>query len=126
MLRILPAKYPTTIANTKTSTRGSGISMPIYRSKSSRTICASNHFTNRGISNIIAGVSFVAWIILGLFAGFIGGRLVNKSGQGLIMDIVLGIVGGVVGGWLAGFFGLAGVSELNFYSIGIAVGGALV
>jgi uncharacterized membrane protein YeaQ/YmgE (transglycosylase-associated protein family) len=85
-----------------------------------------NDFPNRRISNIIAGMSYLAWVILGLFAGFIGSTLVNKSGQGLIMDIVLGIVGAVVGGWLAGFFGLAGFSELNFYSIGIAVGGALL
>jgi uncharacterized membrane protein YeaQ/YmgE (transglycosylase-associated protein family) len=69
---------------------------------------------------------YVAWIVLGLIAGFIGSKIVNKTGEGLIMDIILGIVGAVVGGWLAGFFGLAGVSGLNIYSIAIAVGGAIV
>ncbi len=71
-------------------------------------------------------MSYLAWIVLGLIAGFIGSKLVNKSGEGFIMDIVLGIVGAVVGGWLAGFFGLGGVSGLNLYSLAIAVGGAVV
>jgi uncharacterized membrane protein YeaQ/YmgE (transglycosylase-associated protein family) len=64
--------------------------------------------------------------VLGLIAGFIGSKIVNKSGEGLLMDIVLGIVGAIVGGWLAGFFGLTGVSGINLYSVAIAIGGAIV
>ena len=45
-------------------------------------------------------MSFLAWIILGLIAGFVGSKIVNKHGDGLILDIVLGIVGAVVGGYL--------------------------
>lgn len=71
-------------------------------------------------------MSFFAWIVLGLIAGFIGSKLVNKRGEGLIMDIVLGVIGAVVGGWLAGFFGIAGVSGLNLYSLLVAVVGAIV
>ena len=71
-------------------------------------------------------MSFLAWIVLGLIAGFIGSKIVNKRGEGLILDIVLGIVGAVVGGWLAGFFGIAGVSGLNLYSLAVAVVGAIV
>jgi uncharacterized membrane protein YeaQ/YmgE (transglycosylase-associated protein family) len=71
-------------------------------------------------------MSYLAWIVLGLIAGFIGSKIVNRSGEGLLMDIVLGIIGAVVGGWLAGFFGLAGVSGVNLYSVAIAVGGAVV
>jgi uncharacterized membrane protein YeaQ/YmgE (transglycosylase-associated protein family) len=71
-------------------------------------------------------MSFFAWIVLGLIAGFIGSKLVNKRGEGLILDIVLGVVGAVVGGWLAGFFGLAGVSGVNLYSLVVAVVGAIV
>jgi uncharacterized membrane protein YeaQ/YmgE (transglycosylase-associated protein family) len=70
-------------------------------------------------------MSILAWIVLGLIAGFIGSKIVNKRGEGLILDIFLGIVGAVVGGWLAGFLGLAGVSGLNLYSVLIAVGGAV-
>ena len=43
-------------------------------------------------------MGIISWIILGVIAGFIGSKIVNKTGQGLIMDIVLGIVGAIVGG----------------------------
>ena len=71
-------------------------------------------------------MSFLAWIVLGLVAGFLGSKIVNKRGEGLILDIVLGIVGAIVGGWLAGFLGFSGVSGLNLYSLVIAVAGAVV
>jgi uncharacterized membrane protein YeaQ/YmgE (transglycosylase-associated protein family) len=71
-------------------------------------------------------MSFVAWIILGLIAGFIGSKLVNKRGEGLILDIVLGIVGAIVGGWLFNTFGASGVTGLNLYSLLVAVVGAVV
>jgi uncharacterized membrane protein YeaQ/YmgE (transglycosylase-associated protein family) len=71
-------------------------------------------------------MSILAWIILGLIAGFIGSKIVNKQGQGMILDIILGIIGAVVGGWVFGTFGGAGVSGLNFYSLLVAVVGAVV
>jgi uncharacterized membrane protein YeaQ/YmgE (transglycosylase-associated protein family) len=71
-------------------------------------------------------MSILAWIILGLVAGFIGSKIVNKRGEGLILDIVLGIVGAIAGGWLFNLFGAAGVSGLNIYSLLVAVIGAIV
>jgi uncharacterized membrane protein YeaQ/YmgE (transglycosylase-associated protein family) len=71
-------------------------------------------------------MSLIAWIVLGLLAGFIGSKIVNKRGEGLILDIVLGIVGAIVGGYLARFFGFHGVTGLNLYSLLIAVIGAVV
>jgi uncharacterized membrane protein YeaQ/YmgE (transglycosylase-associated protein family) len=71
-------------------------------------------------------MSILAWIILGLIAGFIGSKLVNRTGEGFVLDIVLGIVGAVVGGWLFNRFGAAGVSGLNLYSLLVAVVGAVV
>ena len=71
-------------------------------------------------------MSFFAWIVLGLLAGFIGSKLVNKRGEGLILDILLGVVGAVVGGWLFNRFGAAGVTGLNLYSLLVAVVGAIV
>lgn len=71
-------------------------------------------------------MSFVAWIVLGLVAGFIGSKLVNKRGEGLILDIVLGIIGAFVGGWLFNTFGARGVTGLNLYSLLVAVVGAVV
>ena len=70
-------------------------------------------------------MSFLAWIVLGLVAGFIGSKIVNKSGEGILLDIVLGIVGAVVGGWLFNTFGAAGVTGLNLYSLLVAVVGAV-
>ncbi len=71
-------------------------------------------------------MSIIAWVILGLIAGFIGSKLVNKSGEGLILDIVLGIVGAVVGGFVFSAFGAAGVTGLNIYSLIVAVVGAVI
>jgi uncharacterized membrane protein YeaQ/YmgE (transglycosylase-associated protein family) len=58
-------------------------------------------------------MSFVAWIVLGLTAGFIGGRLVSRRGEGILTDILLGTGGGVAGGWLFYTFGPAGVNGLR-------------
>jgi uncharacterized membrane protein YeaQ/YmgE (transglycosylase-associated protein family) len=71
-------------------------------------------------------MSFFAWIVLGLLAGFIGSKLVNRRGEGLVLDILLGIVGAIVGGWLFNTFGAAGVTGLNLYSLLVAVVGAVV
>jgi uncharacterized membrane protein YeaQ/YmgE (transglycosylase-associated protein family) len=71
-------------------------------------------------------MSIFAWIILGLIAGFIGSKIVNKRGEGLILDIFLGVIGAVVGGWLFRTFGASGVSGLNLYSLLVAVVGAIV
>ena len=71
-------------------------------------------------------MSFLAWIVLGLIAGFIGSKIVNKSGEGIFLDIILGIVGAVVGGWVFSMFGAQGVSGVNLYSILVAVVGAIL
>jgi uncharacterized membrane protein YeaQ/YmgE (transglycosylase-associated protein family) len=71
-------------------------------------------------------MSFIAWIVLGLIAGFIASKLVNKSGDGLFLDILLGVVGSVVGGWLFHTFGMPGVTGLNVYSLVVAVIGAVL
>jgi uncharacterized membrane protein YeaQ/YmgE (transglycosylase-associated protein family) len=71
-------------------------------------------------------MSILAWIVLGLIAGFIGSKLVNKTGEGIVLDIVLGIVGAVVGGYLFSIFGARGVTGVNLYSLFVAVIGAVV
>jgi uncharacterized membrane protein YeaQ/YmgE (transglycosylase-associated protein family) len=73
-----------------------------------------------------AEMSILAWIVLGLVAGFIGSKIVNKRGEGLVLDIVLGVVGAIVGGFLFNMFGAAGVTGLNIYSLIVAVVGAVV
>jgi len=71
-------------------------------------------------------MSIIAWIVLGLIAGFIGSKLVNKTGEGFFLDIALGIVGAVGGGWLFSLFGMQGVTGLNIYNLIVAVIGAVV
>jgi uncharacterized membrane protein YeaQ/YmgE (transglycosylase-associated protein family) len=68
----------------------------------------------------------ISWIVVGLIAGFIGSKIVNKSGEGMIRDIILGIIGALVGGWIFNAMGAAGVSGVNLYSIFVAVIGAII
>ena len=71
-------------------------------------------------------MSIIGWLILGLIAGFIASKIVNKSGEGVILDIVLGIVGAVVGGFLFSLIGAVPVTGFNIYSMVVAVIGAIV
>jgi uncharacterized membrane protein YeaQ/YmgE (transglycosylase-associated protein family) len=71
-------------------------------------------------------MSIIAWIVLGLIAGFIASKIVNKAGEGFFLDIVLGIVGAMVGGFIFAQFGAAGITGFNLYSMFVAVVGAIV
>ena len=72
-------------------------------------------------------MGIIAWVLLGLIAGFIASKIVNKSGEGLVLDIILGIVGAFVGGFIfTRFFDAAGVTGFNLYSLFVAVIGAVV
>jgi uncharacterized membrane protein YeaQ/YmgE (transglycosylase-associated protein family) len=71
-------------------------------------------------------MSIIAWIFLGLIAGFIASKVVNRHGEGMLLDIVLGIVGAIVGGWIMTAVGGLGVTGFNLYSILVAVAGAIV
>ena len=71
-------------------------------------------------------MSIIGWLVLGLIAGFIASKVVNNTGEGVVLDIVLGIIGAVVGGFLFTAFGAAPVTGLNIYSMIVAVVGAIV
>ena len=71
-------------------------------------------------------MSIIAWLVLGLIAGFIASKIVNKTGEGLWLDIVLGVVGAELGGWLFSLFGMSRVTGLNLYSLLVAVVGAVI
>ncbi len=71
-------------------------------------------------------MSILGWIILGLIAGWVASKIVNRTGEGVLMDIVLGIVGALVGGWLFSLVGHAGVNGFNIYSMFVSVIGAIV
>ena len=71
-------------------------------------------------------ISFAAWILLGALIGFIGSKIVNKTGYGLVRDVLLGIFGAIFGGFLANLLGESQSAGLDSYSLFVAAVGALV
>jgi uncharacterized membrane protein YeaQ/YmgE (transglycosylase-associated protein family) len=71
-------------------------------------------------------MSLLSWILLGLIAGFLASKIVNRRGEGIFLDIVLGIAGAVAGGYLFTFFGAGRVTGLNIYSVLVATMGAVL
>ena len=71
-------------------------------------------------------MSIIGWIVFGLIAGFIASKIVNKQGEGFIVDLILGVVGAMVGGWLFERFGYEGVNGFNIYSMVVAIIGAVI
>jgi uncharacterized membrane protein YeaQ/YmgE (transglycosylase-associated protein family) len=71
-------------------------------------------------------MSIIGWIVLGIIAGFLGGKIVNANSNGLLMNMALGIVGAIVGGFIFNMFGAQGVTGFNIYSMIVSVVGAVV
>ena len=71
-------------------------------------------------------MSIISWIILGLIAGFVGSKIVDRRGQGFWLDMALGIVGALVGGFLFSLFGSSGVTGLDIWSMIVAIVGSVV
>jgi uncharacterized membrane protein YeaQ/YmgE (transglycosylase-associated protein family) len=71
-------------------------------------------------------MGIIAWLILGLVAGFIASKVVDHRGQGVVLDIVLGIVGAFVGGFLFHLIGGYGVTGFNAWSLLVATAGAIL
>lgn len=71
-------------------------------------------------------MSIISWVILGLIAGFIASKIVNKAGEGIFLDMLLGIAGAVVGGFIFRIFGAHGATGLNIYSLIVAVVGSII
>jgi uncharacterized membrane protein YeaQ/YmgE (transglycosylase-associated protein family) len=71
-------------------------------------------------------MSILAWMVLGLIAGFVASKIVNKTGEGVVLDIGLGVVGALAGGWLFNRFGQSGVTGLDPWSLFVAVVGAVL
>ena len=71
-------------------------------------------------------LSFVAWIVIGLVIGFIGSKILNKTGRSLGRDCLIGIVGAFISGFLANLLGKPGGPGLDIYSLLVATVGAAV
>ncbi|MGA7291534.1 MAG: GlsB/YeaQ/YmgE family stress response membrane protein [Terriglobales bacterium] len=51
-------------------------------------------------------MGFIYWIVVGLIAGWLAGKVMKGGGYGILVDIILGILGGLVGGWVFGLLGI--------------------
>lgn len=71
-------------------------------------------------------MGIIAWIIVGLVAGWLAGQIMKGSGYGLVGDLVLGLVGAVLGGWLVGLVAPAAEPSGLLGSIVVATIGAVV
>ena len=72
-------------------------------------------------------MNWLVWIIFGALAGWIASIITRKNKKmGAIANIVVGIVGAFIGGYIMEFFGAAGVTGFNFYSLFVAILGAVV
>ena len=64
------------------------------------------------------------YILIGIAAGYLAGRIVKGSGSGLILNLVIGVIGSVIGGWLFSLMGVGGGNML--WSLLTATVGAIV
>jgi uncharacterized membrane protein YeaQ/YmgE (transglycosylase-associated protein family) len=69
-------------------------------------------------------MSLIIWLVIGLVAGFLGSKIVNKRGDGVVLDIILGLVGSMVGGFLFSLLGIHAGGMIG--SIVVATIGAVV
>lgn len=72
------------------------------------------------------GHGWIAWIIIGIIAGWLTGKLMKGSGFGVLMDMVVGLIGALVGGFIMEHIFGAASSGGWIYSILVAVGGAVL
>jgi uncharacterized membrane protein YeaQ/YmgE (transglycosylase-associated protein family) len=73
------------------------------------------------------GHGILAWIIIGIIAGWLTGKIMKGSGFGVLMDMVVGLIGAMIGGFISYHLGLGGVREHGLIvSIVIAVIGAVI
>jgi uncharacterized membrane protein YeaQ/YmgE (transglycosylase-associated protein family) len=72
-------------------------------------------------------MNWIVWIIFGALAGWIASIIMKKNRKmGAIANIVVGIAGAFIGGYIMEFFGASGVTGFNFYSLFVAILGAVV
>jgi uncharacterized membrane protein YeaQ/YmgE (transglycosylase-associated protein family) len=73
------------------------------------------------------GHGIIAWIIIGIIAGWLTGKLMKGSGYGVLMDMVIGLIGALIGGFISSHLGVGGVGQHGLIvSICIAVLGAVI
>ncbi len=85
---------------------------------------ASQEITQRSVQVWFQSHNFVSWLLLGLVAGWLAGKLARGRGYGCITDIILGLIGSYIGGWVFVKLGIFGGGFL--YSLAAATLGAVI
>src|SRR5258707_5479118 len=70
--------------------------------------------------------SLVSWLIIGLIAGWLAGKISRGRGFGCITDIVLGLIGGVLGGWIFTKLGILSHANSFLFSLAAATVCAII
>jgi uncharacterized membrane protein YeaQ/YmgE (transglycosylase-associated protein family) len=81
-------------------------------------------FSQQGIGVWFQSHGFVSWLLLGLIAGWLAGKIARGRGFGCITDILLGLIGSYLGGWIFVKLGIFGGGFL--YSLAAATLGAVI
>lgn len=72
-------------------------------------------------------MNILTWIVVGLIAGWLAGKVMQGGGFGLIGNIIIGVAGGFLGGWLATLLHIgADVNGFNLESILVAFAGSVI
>ncbi|HSU66463.1 MAG TPA: GlsB/YeaQ/YmgE family stress response membrane protein [Tepidisphaeraceae bacterium] len=71
-------------------------------------------------------MGIIAWLVVGLVAGFLGSKIVNKRGEGILLDIMLGLIGAFVGGFLFSLLGIHSNGSIILSIVVATIGAVLV
>ena len=73
-----------------------------------------------------SAIAFVSWIVIGLLAGLLGSKLLNRRSRILVTYVLFSIMGAIVGGFLANLLGRPGTRGVDLYSLLVSLVGAAV
>lgn len=79
---------------------------------------------SRTVTVEVSRNGLIAWVIIGLLAGWLAGHLTRGRGFGCIVDVILGLIGAVIGGWIFTRLGVVGYGF--WWSLAAATVGAVV
>jgi uncharacterized membrane protein YeaQ/YmgE (transglycosylase-associated protein family) len=71
-------------------------------------------------------MGIIAWLVLGLIAGFLASLVMRGGGYGILGDIIVGIVGALIGGFIFSAITGNGITGFNVWSIFVAFVGAVI
>lgn len=58
-------------------------------------------------------MAFIWYILIGIAAGYLAGKVMKGGGFGIVLNLVLGVLGGILGGWVFSLFGLSSTNIIG-------------